>query len=253
MLSRTVGRILRVGLINYNAFDIYEGIIIGSMTERSSAQFGQLNDGKSPEELGRLLVNQLRRASGSDREAFASLQHELRRIARSKMHRERPDHTLQPTALINEAFLKVFTGLLPMDFWADSATALKLIAHAMEQILNDHADAYRAQKRGGPERKRVPIDQQQAREFLDSDSFVQIDSALLIRPEQSETIVGVREALRILRRNSPRQASVIQLQFYGGLTQEEVAASLGVSLETVKLDTRKAKAFLKVHLEHQKC
>jgi RNA polymerase sigma factor (sigma-70 family) len=75
-----------------------------------------------------------------------------------------------------------------------------------------------------------------------------MDSELLVKPEQSESIIGVREAMRILRRASPRQATVIQLQFYGGLTQEEVASSLGISLETVKLDSRKAKAFLRLHL-----
>jgi RNA polymerase sigma factor (sigma-70 family) len=213
-----------------------------------SAESDKPQEGKSPEELGSLLLEQLRCQSESDREAFASLQHELRRIARSKMRGERPDHTLQPTALVNEAFLKIFRGRLAADFWTDPTRALQLIAHAMEQILNDHADAHQALKRGGPARRQVPIDDQQAREFLDSNSFVQLDSALLIKPEQSESIVGVREALLLLRKISPRQAWVMQLQFYGGLTQEEVSASLGVSLETVKLDTRKAKAFLRVHL-----
>jgi RNA polymerase sigma factor (sigma-70 family) len=201
-----------------------------------------------PEALATLLVEYVRRQSESEREAFASLQQELRRIARSKMRGERPDHTLQPTALVNEAFLKIFSGSLSADFWTDPTRAVKLIAHAMEQILNDHADAHQAQKRGGKERKQVPIDDQQAREFLDSNCFAQLDSALLIKPEQSETVLGVREALRLLRKVSPRQADVIQLQFYGGLTQEEIAASLRLSLETIKLDTRKAKAFLRVHL-----
>ena len=201
------------------------------------------------EKWSALLVGHVRQQSGSDREAFVSLQQELHRIARSKMRRERPDHTLQPTALINEAFLKIFKTALPEGFWTEPALALKLIAHAMEQILNDHADAHHAQKRGGPDRKRVAIDDQQAREFVDSKSFAKLDSELLIRPEQSETILGVREALKILRRTSPRQDNIIRLQYYGGLTQEEISASLGISLETVKLDTRKAKAFLKVHLE----
>jgi len=213
---------------------------------------GKHGEGDTPQELGALLVEQLRHQSESDREAFASLQHELRRIARSKMRGERPDHTLQPTALVNEAFLKIFRGHLPATFWTDPTAALKLVAHAMEQILNDHADSHNAQKRGGPERHQVPINDQQAVEFFDSNSFVQLDSALLIKPEQSESIIGVREALRLLRKISPRQATVIQLQFYGGLTQEEVSASLGVSLETVKLDSRKAKAFLRVHLSQRK-
>jgi RNA polymerase sigma factor (sigma-70 family) len=118
----------------------------------------------------------------------------------------------------------------------------------MEQILNDQADAHRAKKRGGANRQRVPLDERQAREFVESASWVQLDSELLIKPEQSEEIVAVREALRLLRHISPRQALVTELQFYSGLTQEEVATALDVSLETVKADSRKAKVFLKVHL-----
>jgi hypothetical protein len=85
----------------------------------------------------------------SDREIFASLRTELRRIARAKMRFERPDHTLQATALVNEAFIKLFKTDQPAEIWADSSQALRLIANAMEQILNDHADAHNAYKRGG--------------------------------------------------------------------------------------------------------
>jgi len=185
----------------------------------------------------------------SDHEIFVTLRSELRRIARAKMRFERPDHTLQPTALVNEAFIKLFSANLSADFWEDSSRAMRLIAHAMEEILNDHADAHRAQKRGGAHKQRVPLDEQQAREFGDGELNIRIDPDLLVRPEQSATVLGVRKALQLLRKASPREARVLQLQFYGGLTQEEVAAALGVSLETVKLDSRKAKAFVKTHLE----
>jgi RNA polymerase sigma factor (TIGR02999 family) len=184
----------------------------------------------------------------SDHEIFVTLRSELRRIAQAKMRFERPDHTLQPTALVNEAFIKLFGGNLSPDFWTDSSRALRLIAHAMEEILNDHADAHRAQKRGGTQKQRVPIDEQQAREFGDGEFNIRIDPDLLVRPEQSETVLGVRKALDLLRKASPREARVLQLQFYGGLTQEETAAVLDVSLETVKRDARKAKSFLKAHL-----
>jgi len=179
---------------------------------------------------------------------FGALQHELRRIARAKMRHERSDHTLQPTALVNEAFLKLHRSELPADFWNDPTNALRLIAHAMEQILNDWADGYRAQKRGGAVKKRVPLDENQAREFAKNEDLPKLDSDLLVSPQQAEEIMGVREALALLRKSAPRQADIVQLQFYGGLTQDEVATILSVSLETVKLDTRKAKAFLKVHL-----
>jgi RNA polymerase sigma-70 factor, ECF subfamily len=184
----------------------------------------------------------------SDREIFASLRSELRRIARAKMRFERPDHTLQPTALVNEAFIKLFKSDVAPDFWADSSQALRLIANAMEQILNDHADAHHAHKRGGAEKQRVPIDEQQARELGGVDPKVGIDTELLVRSEQCEKVLGVRKVLELLRKASPREARVLQLRFYCGLTQEEIAAVLGVSLETVKLDARKAKAFMKAHL-----
>jgi RNA polymerase sigma-70 factor, ECF subfamily len=191
------------------------------------------------------------RSGPPDREIFASLQEQLRRIARAKMRFERIDHTLQATALVNEAFIKLYKSDLPEDFWDDSARAVRMIAHAMEEILNDHADAHRAHKRGGPQKRRVPIDETQARELAEGELKIRIDDELLVRPEQSETVLGVRKALGLLRKASPRQARVLQLQFYGGLTQEEIAAVLGVSLETVKLDARKAKAFVKTHLASQ--
>jgi RNA polymerase sigma-70 factor, ECF subfamily len=188
------------------------------------------------------------RKDPSDAEIFASLQAQLRRIARIKMRFERLDHTLQPTALVNEAFLKLFKSDVPSDFWTDSSRAVRLIAHAMEQILNDHADAHKAGKRGGAQKQRVPLNEDQAREFADGETKIGIDSELLVRPEQSANVLGVRKALRLLRKVSPRAALVLKLQFYGGLTQEEIAAVLGVSLETVKLDTRKAKSYLKSQL-----
>ena len=188
------------------------------------------------------------RRSPSDAEIFASLQNQLRRIARIKMRFERLDHTLQPTALVNEAFIKLFKSDVPSDFWTDSSRAVRLIAHAMEQILNDHADAHKAGKRGGDRKQRVPLNEDQAREFADGEPKIEIDSDLLVRPAQSENVLGVRKALRLLRKVSPRAALVLRLQFYGGLTQEEIAAVLEVSLETVKLDTRKAKSYLRSQL-----
>jgi DNA-directed RNA polymerase specialized sigma24 family protein len=84
--------------------------------------------------------------------------------------------------------------------------------------------------------------------LLRPDAFVRIDPALMVNPDQSEDVLGVQRAIQLLRQTSSRQAEVVQLFIYGGLTQEEIAAALDVSLETVKLDWRKAKAFLKVRL-----
>src|SRR5438477_6819897 len=88
--------------------------------------------GLKEKSISRRLVAELRNRSQSEREVFASLQQELRRIARNKMRFERSDHTLQPTALVNEAFIKIFKSPLPSDFWDDPRRALRLIAHSME-------------------------------------------------------------------------------------------------------------------------
>jgi RNA polymerase sigma factor (sigma-70 family) len=194
------------------------------------------------------LVRELRSQTQSESQTFASLQSELKRIARFKMLHERADHTLQPTALVNEAFIKIRNSKLPPDFWINPENALRVIAYAMEQILNDWADSRSAQKRGGKQRLRVPLDENQALDFADKGEMLKLDSELMVRPEQTEEVLGMREALQRLRQINPRQAKVLQLQFYCGLTQEETAKLLDVSVETVKLDSRKAKAFLKVLL-----
>jgi RNA polymerase sigma-70 factor (ECF subfamily) len=187
----------------------------------------------------------------SDHEIFVSLQSELRRIARAMMRSERLDHTLQPTALVNEVFMRLSKTNVSPDVWADSARAIGLISHAMEHILIDHAKAHKAKKRGGAHRQRVPLDEQQAREFGDGELKFPVDSDLIVPPEQIEKVLAVRQALDLLCKTKPRQARVLQLQYFGGLELEEISAVLGVSLETVKLDARKAKFFLKPYLPNR--
>jgi len=199
---------------------------------------------------GTEFLHELRRTAATEDQIFVSLRQELRRIASAKMRRERPDHTLQPTALVNEAYIKIQKTKLSTDVWQDSSKALRLIAHAMEQVLNDYADSHHAGKRGGLKKQRVPLDENQAREFAgetDPPPFF-ADGCLMIAPQESEKILTMRKCLDTLRKSHPRQAEVIQLQFYCGFTQEEVAEIVGVSLESVKLDTRKAKAFMKTTL-----
>lgn len=123
------------------------------------------------------------------------------------------------------------------------------MARAMEQILNDHADRYQASKRGGGNKRRVALDDDQARDLSESDAPSPIDPELMVTQERAEHHLAVREAIRVLDNTSPRQAEVIRLLSYGGLTREEVAASLEVSVETVKLDSKKARAFMRKYLE----
>lgn len=187
----------------------------------------------------------LARESATDRELFAALHSELKRIARLTMRRERPAHTLTPTGLVNEAFIKLFRHTVPPDFWSDPSRARGFITRLMQQILNDHADARQAEKRGG-NRQRVALDAQGVDDAEDRESPRMVSSELLVSPEVSETVLAVRQAIAGLETISPRQAESLRLSFFGGLTQEEIAAILGVSKETVKLDLRKAKVFLKV-------
>ena len=196
------------------------------------------------------LVSQLRSRTSSERALFETLHHELRRIARAKMRKERVDHTLQATALVNEAFLKIHKTGLPPECWTDPVRASRVIAHAMEQILNDHADRHKTGKRGGGSRQRVPLDETQARELAsDPDSPLPLDSELMIAPGQYEEVLSIRRLLESLKKDSPRRAEILRLQFYCSMTQEEIAELLDISVETVKLETRKAKAFMKVALD----
>jgi hypothetical protein len=161
-------------------------------------------------DIGESLLGELRSHSQSDREAFSALHTELRRIAHAKMRSERRDHTLQPTALVNEAFIKIFKGNLTPEFWIDRSRAIRYIVHSISQILNDHADAYRSLKRGG-DRVRAPLDQEQHLDTEPSGRRPRIDPALLVTPESSERVLAVREAVAILRKTAPRQADIIEL------------------------------------------
>ena len=197
---------------------------------------------------GESLLEELRAEVHSDREIFTSLQTDLRARAAAKMRRERPDHTLGPTALVNEAYLRIFKRDAAIGRWANDQHALNAISLAMERILLDHAASHNAGKRGGKAQNRVPLDQAQAGEMSIGDAPALLDEGLLVSPEQSEEVIAVHEAIGKLAQISPRQAKVVQLQFFAGLTQEEIAAILEVSLETVKLDWRKARGYLQLCL-----
>src|SRR5580700_258150 len=158
------------------------------------------------EDLGAALVLELRAHTINDRETFALLHEELRRRAAQKMKRERPDHTLRPTALVNEAFVRMFRNLGRGDRWATEAHALNAISQAMERLLMDHASAYQASKRGGKSKERLPIDQRQAAEFGDSERQPRVEAELLVLPSSSERVIAVRESLLRLKQISPRQA-----------------------------------------------
>ena len=149
---------------------------------------------------------------------------ELRKIAAAKMRSERGNHTLQPTALVHEAYLRLADQ--SSSIWLDRSRVLPLAAHAMRNILVDHARAHSAGKRG---RGAVQVT---------------LHEGAAASRETLVDVLAVDEALKNLAEFDPRQASVMELHFFAGLTFEEIAQHLGVSSRTIKRDWEMARAWL---------
>ena len=149
---------------------------------------------------------------------------ELRRLAHYKMAGQRPDHTLQTTALVNEAYLRLADQTNPN--WKDRAHFFAVAARAMRQIVVDYARSYLSQKRGGGALK------------------IELDEAALASPEQSKEIVDLHEALEGLATLDSRKAEVVELKYFGGLNYDEIAEVLKVSKITVRRDWEFARAWL---------
>ena len=156
---------------------------------------------------------------------------ELRRIARSFMQRQRPGHTLQPTALVNEAFIKLFQGAEP--HIADRAHFLALMARVMRQVLVDHARGRGAAKRGGGE-ARVP---------WDTNIEVAGDDGA-----QPLKLLDLHMALEALERGEPSLAQVVEMHYFGGMTADETALAVGRSVYVVQHELRVARAWLRREL-----
>jgi RNA polymerase sigma-70 factor, ECF subfamily len=174
-------------------------------------------------------VTQLLRAwSAGDETALEQLtplvEAELRRVARGYMGRERKDHTLQATALVNEVFIRL-TDARHLS-WQNRAHFLGISARLMRRVLVDHARTRGYRKRGG-EAERVPLDE-----------------ALLVVPEPTVDVVALDRALEALAAVDARKSRVVELRFFGGLSVEETAEVLHVSADTIKRDWRLAKLWL---------
>ena len=149
---------------------------------------------------------------------------QLRRLAASYLRRERPDHTLQPTALVHDALLRLL-GTQEID-WQDRAHFFAITANSMRRILIDHARAHRAQRRSGVWKK------------------LSLECAGVIQEGQSPQLILLDGALSRLQEWDPRQGKIVELRFFGGLTEEEVSEVLGISVRTVKRDWKMARAWL---------
>lgn len=155
---------------------------------------------------------------------------ELHRLAHHYMEGQAPDHTLQTTALVNEAYLRLIGQKRPN--FVNRSHFLAVAAKAMRQILVDHAKAFQRQKRGGGARK------------------LQLDEGALVSPQPAQEILDLNAALESLAKLDPRKAQVVELRYFGGLNQDEIAHVLKISAITVRRDWVFAKAWLYAEL-HQ--
>jgi RNA polymerase sigma factor (TIGR02999 family) len=157
------------------------------------------------------------------------LYQELRQLASHYLRQERRDHTLQPTALVHELYLRLFGAGEPVA-WQNRAHFFAVAAKTLRRILVDYARAQQADKRGG---KQVKVSLTAAEGFAESDN---------------EGLLAIDEALQQLAQLQPRAAQVIELRFFAGLTDEESAEVLGVSVITVKRDWKFARSWLLTQL-----
>lgn len=170
----------------------------------------------------------LSRLGGGNAEAEAEIApiifRELRRVAQGHLRRERPNHTLQPTALVNEVWLRL-AGRDSIN-WENRAHFFSVSSRLMRRILVDYARRRNAGKRGGPQRQITLLDH------------------LAAQQDQSAEVLALDQALDRLREFDPRASRIVEMHFFGGLSFEEMGLVLGVSARTVRRDWSMARAWL---------
>jgi RNA polymerase sigma factor (TIGR02999 family) len=170
----------------------------------------------------------LRAWGGGNKEALDRLAplvyRELHRVARRMMAAERPNHTLQATALINEAYVRLVDTRQVS--WQDRAHFFALCARAMREILIDHARSRGSAKRGGDQ------------------IAIELDEGLAAAPSAETNLLELDDALKRLAELDPRKSQVVELRFFGGLSLEETAEALKVSTKTVQRDWDLARGWL---------
>lgn len=168
--------------------------------------------------------------SEGDRSALERLlplvEDELHRLAHRYMSRERKDHTLQTTALVNEAYLKLIDQKVD---WQNRAHFFGIAAQIMRRILIDHARQHLGPQRGGGK-------------------TISLEEVALVSNDRAAELIALDEALSSLARLDERKGRVVEMRYFGGLSVEEIAAVLSVSVDTVTRDWRRAKAFLRREL-----
>ena len=177
----------------------------------------------------------LKKLADGEQEAASELipviYQELHRLAVAHLRHERPDHTLQPTALVHEAYIKL-VGLRNAA-WQSRVHFFAVASTVMRHILVDYARRQHRAKRGGRQEK------------------VSLDEVLLVTPDRPDKILALHECLTRLEKLDGRQARIVELRYFGGLTVEEAAEVLAVSITTIRREWTTAKAWLYGELKQQ--
>ena len=182
------------------------------------------------DQITRLLHDMQRGDSGAADRLVPIVYRELRRIAAALMKHERADHTLQPTAVVHEALLRLMGGE-PVGF-ENRAHFFAIAARIMRQLLVDHARRRVADKRGGEELHQV-----------------ELEDALVLSIEQSTDVLALHGALEQLERLDERQSRIVEMHYFSGNSVEEIAVVVGVSERTVKRELQTARLFLRQQLQ----
>jgi RNA polymerase sigma-70 factor, ECF subfamily len=178
-----------------------------------------------PDEITGLLIDWNNGSAEALEKLMPLVESELRRMAARHMRRESPGHTLQTTALVNEAYLKLIDQREVR--WQSRAHFFALSSQLMRRILLDHARAQKRGKRGGDA------------------IHIAFEDAVVITPEKSADLIALDEALTRLARFDPNKSKIVEMRFFGGLSVKEVAEVMGIAEVTVMLHWRLAKAWLK--------
>ena len=182
-----------------------------------------------PQEITQLLLNWSQGDEAALEQLIPLVYPELRKMARRYMGREKPDHTLQTSALINEAYLRLVDQQAVQ--WQDRGHFFAVAARVMRHILVDHARSRKYAKRGAGA-EHVQLDE------------VNVDEIARINNERAAEFVGLDDALTNLAQVDPRQSQIVELRFFGGLTVDETAEVLELSPITIKREWRTARAWL---------
>jgi RNA polymerase sigma-70 factor (ECF subfamily) len=178
----------------------------------------------SPHEVTQLLLDWSNGNQAALDKLMPLVDRELHRLAHHYMRRENPGHTLQTTALVNEAYLKLVDQ--KQVHWKNRAHFFALAAELMRRILVDRARRRQSAKRGGGAYK------------------ISLDEAMIVSPKRGADLIALDEVLNRLAAIDPRKSKVVELRFFGGLSVDETAEALGVSAVTVMREWRMAKAWL---------